>query len=75
MDDRLMYRREFYVGGEWVKPAGGEVLKVVSPSSEEVVGEVPVATVQDMDRTVAAARAAFDHGPWRPIGLTSGWPG
>ncbi|MGV9386265.1 aldehyde dehydrogenase [Nonomuraea sp. NPDC003707] len=64
MDDRLMYRREFYVGGEWVKPAGGEVLKVVSPSSEEVVGEVPVATAEDMDRAVAAARAAFDHGPW-----------
>ncbi|WP_208949258.1 aldehyde dehydrogenase [Streptomyces violaceusniger] len=59
-----MYRREFYIGGEWVKPAGTEVLKVVSPSSEEVVGEVPVATVADMDRAVAAARAAFDEGPW-----------
>ncbi|MBB5781318.1 hypothetical protein [Nonomuraea jabiensis] len=31
---------EFYVGGERVEPEGGEVLKVVSPSSEEVVGEV-----------------------------------
>ncbi|MEV4112684.1 aldehyde dehydrogenase [Nonomuraea sp. NPDC049695] len=64
MDDQLMYRREFYVGGEWVKPAGDEVLQVISPSSEEVVGEVPVATSEDMDRAVAAARAAFDDGPW-----------
>jgi acyl-CoA reductase-like NAD-dependent aldehyde dehydrogenase len=59
-----MYRREFYIGGEWVKPAGGEVLKVISPSTEEVVGEVPVSTTADMDRAVAAARTAFDDGPW-----------
>jgi aldehyde dehydrogenase (NAD+) len=64
MTDRLMYRREFYIGGEWVAPAGTEVLKVVSPSTEEVVGEVPVSTTKDIDRAVAAARAAFDDGPW-----------
>jgi aldehyde dehydrogenase (NAD+) len=62
--DSLMYRREFYIGGEWVKPAGDEVLKVVSPSTEEVVGEVPVAITADVDRAVAAARTAFDDGPW-----------
>ncbi|MFJ2441402.1 aldehyde dehydrogenase [Streptomyces sp. NPDC087658] len=64
MSDRLMYRNEFYIGGEWVKPAGAERLGVVSPSTEEIVGEVPVATAEDMARAVAAARAAFDEGPW-----------
>jgi aldehyde dehydrogenase (NAD+) len=64
MDDRLMYRRELYIGGEWVRPAGTEVFRVVSPSTEEVVGEVPLATVADIDRAVEAARAAFDDGPW-----------
>jgi aldehyde dehydrogenase (NAD+) len=64
VDDRVMYRRELFVGGEWVAPAGSEVLGVVSPSTEEVVGEVPVANGADMDRAVAAARAAFDDGPW-----------
>ncbi|MGW3566119.1 aldehyde dehydrogenase [Streptomyces sp. NPDC000941] len=59
-----MYRREFFIGGEWAKPAGNSILKVVSPSSEEVVGEVPVSTTEDMDRAMAAARAAFDAGPW-----------
>jgi acyl-CoA reductase-like NAD-dependent aldehyde dehydrogenase len=59
-----MYRREFFVGGTWVPPAGTDVLGVVSPSTEEVVGEVPVATAADTDRAVAAARAAFDEGPW-----------
>jgi acyl-CoA reductase-like NAD-dependent aldehyde dehydrogenase len=59
-----MYRREFFIGGRWVSPAGSDVLQVISPSTEEVVGEVPVATADDMDRAVAAARDAFDHGPW-----------
>jgi acyl-CoA reductase-like NAD-dependent aldehyde dehydrogenase len=60
----LMYRRDFYIDGDWVKPAGGEILPVVSPSTEEVVGEAPVSTTVDMDRAVAAARTAFDDGPW-----------
>lgn len=64
MDDRLMYRREFFIGGSWTPPAGGDRLGVVSPSTEEVVGEVPVATEADVDRAVAAARTAFDEGPW-----------
>jgi acyl-CoA reductase-like NAD-dependent aldehyde dehydrogenase len=59
-----MYRREFYIAGSWAQPAGSDRLGVISPSTEEVVGEVPVATPADIDRAVAAARAAFDDGPW-----------
>ncbi len=54
---------KFFIGGEWVEPAGYETLKVLSPTSEEVIGSVPVATAADMDKAVAAARAAFD-GEW-----------
>ena len=64
MDDRLLYRQEFYIGGEWSKPAGSETLGVISPSSEEVIGEVPIATDDDIDRAVESARSALDHGPW-----------
>ncbi|MWA03542.1 aldehyde dehydrogenase family protein [Actinomadura sp. LD22] len=64
MEDRLMYRREFFVGGAWTAPAEGERLDVVSPSTEEVVGCVPAAVPADIDRAVAAARTAFDEGPW-----------
>jgi aldehyde dehydrogenase (NAD+) len=64
LDDRLLQRRHFYVGGEWVEPAKPEFFDVVSPSSEEVVGQVPLATPADIDRAVAAARQAFDNGPW-----------
>jgi acyl-CoA reductase-like NAD-dependent aldehyde dehydrogenase len=64
VDDRLMYRREFFIGGDWAPPASGAVRGVVSPSTEEIVGEVPAAVPADIDRAVAAARAAFDSGPW-----------
>ncbi|KPM51961.1 aldehyde dehydrogenase [Frankia sp. R43] len=63
MGERLMHRKEFYIGGEWVAPAVDEHLDVVSPWSEKVVGSVPVATTEDMDRAVSAARRAFE-GSW-----------
>jgi aldehyde dehydrogenase (NAD+) len=37
---------------------------VISPSTEEVIGFAPVAGRADVDRAVAAARAAADDGPW-----------
>jgi acyl-CoA reductase-like NAD-dependent aldehyde dehydrogenase len=64
MDDRLMYRRELFIGGAWVPPASGEHVDVISPSTEEPAGSVPLATNTDIDRAVAAARKAFDSGPW-----------
>ena len=54
---------KFFIGGEWVDPAGNETLKVLSPTTEEVIGSVPVATEADMDRAVAAAKAALE-GEW-----------
>lgn len=64
MDDRLLHRRHFYIDGDWVPPVAGETCGVISPSTEEVVGEAPVATSEDVDRAVDAARRAFDDGPW-----------
>ncbi|MCB1016692.1 MAG: aldehyde dehydrogenase [Acidimicrobiales bacterium] len=59
-----MHRDAFWIGGEWVAPAGGARFDVISPSTEAPVGSVPEATTADVDRAVAAARAAFDEGPW-----------
>ncbi|MGW5942857.1 aldehyde dehydrogenase [Streptomyces celluloflavus] len=52
------------VGGVWTAPATPDVLSVRSPHDQSLVGVVPEASVADVDRAVAAARAAFDHGPW-----------
>lgn len=54
----------FYIGGQWVAPAGSATIDVISPHTEEVIGRVPDGTTADMDRAVAAAREAFDNGPW-----------
>jgi len=53
-----------FIGGDWVEPSSTAVIDVVSPTTLELVGRTPEAQVADVDRAVAAAREAFDHGPW-----------
>lgn len=53
-----------FINGAWVAPALGDTLAVVDPATEEVFHHIPAATRADADAAVAAARAAFDHGPW-----------
>ncbi len=53
-----------FIGGDWVAPEGTDTIAVISPSTEEVVGRVPDGTEADIDKAVAAARTAFDRGPW-----------
>jgi len=64
LEEPLHEHSHFFIGGEWVEPAGTGVIEVVSPHTEEVIGRVPEGTDADIDRAVAAARQAFDHGPW-----------
>ncbi len=53
-----------FIGGDWVAPEGTGTIDVISPSTEEIMGRVPDATEADVDKAVAAAREAFDRGPW-----------
>jgi acyl-CoA reductase-like NAD-dependent aldehyde dehydrogenase len=55
---------KLYIGGHWTTPATGETLTVRSPHDQTVVGTTPHAAPADVDRAVAAARIAFDEGPW-----------
>jgi betaine-aldehyde dehydrogenase len=55
---------QLLIGGEWVAPASDRRFEVRSPATLEVVGSVPEAVEADVDAAVAAARRAFDHGPW-----------
>src|SRR3954470_24605313 len=59
-----MSDRRLFIGGEWVAPSTESVLEVVSPHTEQVVASVAGAGPADVDRAVAAARTAFDRGPW-----------
>ena len=53
-------RTDFYLDGRWVTASGGETIPVHNPATEEVIAAVPAGTAADVDRAVAAARAAFD---------------
>src|SRR6185436_669724 len=54
----------FFIGGEWVKPSSSSHIDVRDSATEEVFLSVAEAQVEDVDRAVAAARKAFDRGPW-----------
>jgi len=54
---------KLFIGGEWREPTGGRE-DVISPVSEAVVGHAPLGTVADAEIALAAARTAFDAGPW-----------
>ena len=56
--------RRLFIGGTWAAPGSDDVIEVVSPHSEEVIATVAAAGPADVDRAVAAARAASDDGPW-----------
>jgi acyl-CoA reductase-like NAD-dependent aldehyde dehydrogenase len=54
----------FFIGGKGEKPAGKAKLDVISPVTEKVLMTFPEASPADVDKAVAAARKAFDTGPW-----------
>jgi aldehyde dehydrogenase (NAD+) len=58
-----------YIGGRWVPPQGGHI-EVVDPVTEEVCARVAEANEADMDAAVAAAREAFDRGPWPGLAVS-----
>jgi acyl-CoA reductase-like NAD-dependent aldehyde dehydrogenase len=47
-----------FVGGDWVESSGEDVRPIVSPVTGDTIAEVPDASPEDVDRAVAAARAA-----------------
>ena len=59
----------FYIGGEWVRPSSDDRIQVVMPSTEQAYITVAEAREADVNRAVAAAREAFDHGPWPRMGV------
>lgn len=52
------------IDGQWVEATSGDRFESVSPGHDVVVGSYPVAGTSDVDAAVAAARRAFDEGPW-----------
>jgi aldehyde dehydrogenase (NAD+) len=55
---------QLFIGGQWRAPASRDVAEVRSPHDQSLVGTSPTVVEADVDAAVAAARQAFDSGPW-----------
>jgi aldehyde dehydrogenase (NAD+) len=60
----LAASRRMLIDGQWVEASTGATYGVPNPATEATIGTAPDATVVDMERAIAAARRAFDDGPW-----------
>jgi aldehyde dehydrogenase (NAD+)/betaine-aldehyde dehydrogenase len=65
--EQILVRDKLYIGGEWADPSGDGTIEVINPATEEVIGRIPEGTPEDVDRAVAAARAAFEVWSQVPI--------
>ena len=57
-------RNHLFIGGQWVQPNSDATIELVAPHTGQAYGHVPDGSVADIDAAVAAARKAFDEGPW-----------
>lgn len=64
MTSHLSSRDHFYINGQWVAPSSDRRFTLINASTEAELGSTPEAVDADVDRAVAAARDAFDKGPW-----------
>ncbi len=55
---------QLIIGGKNVPSASGETFETLSPTTNQPIGRVARAGLEDVERAVRAARAAFDSGPW-----------
>ena len=55
---------QLFIANEWVDSSHGATIDVEDPSSGKVITRIVDASDRDVDRAVAAARAAFDDGRW-----------
>ena len=56
--------QQHYVGGAFRDGAAGGTFTTLNPTTNAVIAEVSAGTAPDVDAAVAAARTAFDEGPW-----------
>ena len=56
-------QHKMFIGGEFVDSSTGETMDVLNPATGEVIAAVPRGSVDDVERAVSAAKAAWDE--WR----------
>ena len=64
MTASLSLPSSLYIGSEWIAMPKDALEPVLNPATEEVIGLAPVAGKTEAEAAIAAARVAFDKGPW-----------
>jgi betaine-aldehyde dehydrogenase len=59
-----MQTRGMWINGAWAAARGGCTRRILNPADQSLLAEVPEADAADVAQAVAAARRAFDEGPW-----------
>jgi aldehyde dehydrogenase (NAD+) len=59
--------KQLYIDAQWCPASGDGGHAAINPANGHPLGRVPYAAPADVDRAVAAARRAFDDGPWRRL--------
>jgi len=59
--------RKMLIGGRWLAAASGKTFPTYNPATGEILAQVAEGNKTDVDRAVAAARKAFEGGPWRKL--------
>jgi aldehyde dehydrogenase (NAD+) len=64
LDIEIPHPEQVLIAGQWRTPAVAETIDVIDPTTEQVLIQVARPGIAEADAAVAAARRAFDHGPW-----------
>ena len=60
-----MSAEKMYIAGEWSDSENGDVSQAINPATGESIATVPKATVNDVNRSVEASRAALQSSEWK----------
>ncbi len=63
----MQVRDQFFIDGAWVTPSGTETIEVINAATEQVMGRIPAGDATDIDRAVAAAKAALPAWSRTPV--------
>ncbi|KAF5185246.1 Betaine aldehyde dehydrogenase protein, partial [Thalictrum thalictroides] len=64
--------RQLYIDGEWREPIKKKRIPITNPATELVIGDIPAATVEDVEIAVAAARNALSRNKGQDWATASG---
>ncbi|HTV48068.1 MAG TPA: aldehyde dehydrogenase family protein [Phycisphaerae bacterium] len=62
-----VHQTKMLIDGKWVDSVSGRTFETINPTTGEPIARVAEGEKADVDKAVAAARKAFDKGPWRKI--------